>query len=131
MSFVGLVSCLNRSSLHVVCVQETQAPDIGTLSTDQPFGYDDLLGSYGREAGFLFHASVESTSIAGIEDSQSLRWRSVTGVACVCSLYAPHVGIAVDVHVAFWRTFGCLASACLAVSFPLPFVSFRRPTFGF
>ena len=101
--FMELVSCLNRLSLHVVCVQETQAPDMGSLPTDQPFRYDGPLGSYGREAGFLFHVSIESTSIAGIQDSQSLRWRLVAGAVCVCSFYAPHVGIAVDVRVAFWR----------------------------
>ena len=105
---------------------------MGTLPTDQPLRYDGPLGSCGREAGFLFHASIESTSIACTEDSQSLRWRSVAGAVCACSFHAPHVGIAVDVRVAFWRTFGCLGAACLASIISVaPCLLLETPTYGF
>ena len=65
--------------------------------------YDGPLGSNGREAGFLFHSSIDASCIPGVEDSQSLRWRLVAGAICVCSFHAPHVGIALGVRVAFWR----------------------------
>ena len=97
--FMGLVSCLDQLDLRVLCVQETQSPVLGTLPTDQPFRYDGPVGSSGREAGFLFHSSIHSSPIPGIPDLQSLRWRLVSGVVCVCSFYAPHVGIAVDARV--------------------------------
>ena len=38
------------------------------LPTDQPFRYDGTVGSYGREAGFLFHSSIHSSPIPGIAD---------------------------------------------------------------
>ena len=50
-----------------------------------------------------FHSSIDASCIPGVEDSQSLRWRLVAGAICVCSFYAPHVGIALDGRVAFWR----------------------------
>ena len=46
--FMGLVSCLDQLHVRVVCVQETQAPSLGTLPVDQSFRYDGPLGSYGR-----------------------------------------------------------------------------------
>ena len=52
----------------------------------------------------MFHASIASSSIAGVEDSQSVRWRLVASAVCVRSFYAPHVGINIDVRVAFWRS---------------------------
>ena len=113
--FMGLVSCLDQLDLRVLCVQETQSPLMGTLPTDQPFRYDGPDGSYGREAGFLLHPSIISSPIPGIADLQSLRWRLVSGVVCVCSFYAPHVGIAVDARVEFWRT---LAGSVHRVSHP-------------
>ena len=76
---------------------------MGTLPVDQSFRYDGPLGSFGREAGFLFHSSIDASCIPGVEDSQSLRWRLVAGAICVCSFHASHVGIAIDVRVAFWR----------------------------
>ena len=101
--FMGLVSCLDQLHVRVVCVQETQAQSLGTLPVDQSFRYDGPLGNYGREAGFLFHSSIDASCIPGVEDSQSLRWRLVAGAICVCSFYALHAGIALDVRVAFWR----------------------------
>ena len=57
---------------------------MGTLPTDQPFRYDGPVGSY---------------PIPGIADLQSLRWRVVSGVICVCSFYAPHVGTSLSMPV--------------------------------
>ena len=82
--FMGLVSCLDQLDLRVL--------------------YDGPVGSYGCEAGFLFHFSIHSSPIPTIADLQSLCWRLVSGVICVCSNYAPHVGISVDARVEFWRT---------------------------
>ena len=81
---MGLVSCLDQLHVRVVCVQETHAPSLGTLPVDQSFRYEVLVPLFYRR--FLH-----------------LRWRLVAGAICVCSFYAPHVGIALDVRVAFWR----------------------------
>ena len=40
----------------------------------------------------------------GPPDSQSLRWRLISGSLCVCSFYAPHAGIPSDTRIQFWRT---------------------------
>ena len=95
--FMGLVS------LQVLCVQETQSSLMSSLPVDQPFRCDGLVGSCGREAGFLLHSSIVSP-IPGTPDSQSLRWRLISGSLCVCSFYAPHVGNASDTRIQFWRT---------------------------
>ena len=71
-------------------MQETQSPPMSSLPLDQPFRYDGPIGSHGREAGFLFHSSIEATPIPGTPDSQSLRWRLISGSFCVCSFCAPH-----------------------------------------
>ena len=102
--FMGLVSCLDQLDLQVLCVQETQSPPMSSLPMDQPFRYDGPIGSHGREAGFLFHSSIVATPIPGTPDSQSLRWRLISGSLCVCSFYAPHAGIPSDTRIQFWRT---------------------------
>ena len=53
--------------------------------------------------GFLVPLFHVASPIPGTPDSQSLRWR-LSGSLCVCSFFAPHVGIASDTHVQFWRT---------------------------
>ena len=102
--FMGLVSCLDQLGLQVLCVQETQSLPMSSLPVDQPFRYDGPVGSHGREAGFLFHSSIVATPIPGTPDSQSLRWRFISGSLCVCSFYAPHAGIPSDTRIQFWRT---------------------------
>ena len=102
--FMGLVSCLDQLGLQVLCVQETQSPLMSSLPVDQPFRYDCPIGSHGREAEFLLHSSIVASPIPGTPDSQSLRWRLVSGSLCACSFYAPHVGIASDTRIQFWRT---------------------------
>ena len=58
-------------------------------STHRPaFPLRRPVGSHGRETGFLFHSSILSSPIPGVADLQSLRWRLVSGVICVCSFYA-------------------------------------------
>ena len=101
--FMGLVSCLDQLDLQVLCVQETQSPPMSSLPVDQPFRYDGPIGSHGREAGFLLHSSIVATPIPGTPDSQSLRWRLISGSLCVCSFYAPHAGIPSDTRIQFWR----------------------------
>ena len=39
----------------------------------------------------------------GTPDSQSIRWRFTSGSLCVCSFYAPHVGIPSEIRIQFWR----------------------------
>ena len=56
--FMGLVSCLDQLDLQVLCVQKTQSPPMSSPPVDQPSRYDGLVGSHGREAGFLFHSSI-------------------------------------------------------------------------
>ena len=80
------------------------ARNSGSDSVGQPFRNDGPLGNNGRETSFLFHTSITSSSIAGNENSPSVRWRLVASAMCVCSCYAPHVGIISDVRVAFWRS---------------------------
>ena len=63
-----------------------------------------LAAMVAREAGFLFHSSIVATPIPGTPDSQSLRWRLISGSLCVCSFYAPHAGIPSDTRIQFWRT---------------------------
>ena len=99
--FMGLVSCLDQLGLQVVCVQETQSPLMSSLPIDQPFRYDDPIGSHGREAGFLL---LVASPVPGTPDSQSLRWGLISGSLCVCSFYLPHAGIASDTRIQFWRT---------------------------
>ena len=102
---MGLVSCLDQLGLQVLCVQETQPPLMRSLPVDQPFRYDGPIGSHGREAEFLMlHTSIVASPVPGTPDSQSLRWRLVSGSLCACSFYAPHVGIASDTRIQFWRT---------------------------
>ena len=88
----------------VLCVQETQSPLMSSLPVDQPFRYDGPVGSHGREAGFFFHSSIVASPVPGTPDSQSLRWRLISGSPCVCSFYAPHAGIPSDTLIQFWRT---------------------------
>ena len=85
-------------------MQETQSHLMSSLFVDQPFRYDGPVGSHGREAGFLFHSSIVASPIPGTPDSQSLRWRLISGSLCVCSFYAPHAGIPSDTRIQFWRT---------------------------
>ena len=94
--FISLVNCLDQLELRVLYEQKTQSPLMGTRPTDQPFRYDGPVANYGRESGFLVHSSIHSFPIPKIADLQSLRWRPVSNVICVCSFYAAHVGIAVD-----------------------------------
>ena len=91
--FIRLVSCLDQLGLQVPCVQETQSPLMSSLPVSQPFRCDGPVGSHGREAGFLLHCSIVASPIPGTPDSQSLRWRLVSGSLCVCSFCAPHAGI--------------------------------------
>ena len=77
---------------------------MGTRPIDQPFRYDGPVANYGRESGFLVHSSIHSFPIPKIADLQSLRWRPVSNVICVCSFFAAHVGIAVGSRMEFWHT---------------------------
>ena len=84
--FMGLVSYLDQLYMRVVCVQEIQAPSLGTLPVDQSFRYDGPLGSYGKEAGFLFHSSVDASCIPSVEDSQSLQLGCHCAACLTCAL---------------------------------------------
>ena len=66
---MGLVSCLDQLGLQVPCVQETQSPLMSSLPVDHPFRYDGLVGSHGREAGFLLHSSIVTLPIPGAHSS--------------------------------------------------------------
>ena len=77
---------------------------MSSLPVDQPFRCDGPEGSHGREAGFLLHSTIVASPVPGTPDSQSLRWRLVSGSLCVCSFHAPHAGIASDTRIQFWRT---------------------------
>ena len=46
--------------------------------------------------------SIEATPIPGTPDSQSLRWRFISGSFYVCSFCAPHAGIPSDTRIQFW-----------------------------
>ena len=52
----------------------------------------------------MLHSSIMASPVPGTPDSQSLRWRLVSGSLCVCSFDAPHAGIASDTRIQFWRT---------------------------
>ena len=112
-------------------MQETQSPLMSSLPVDQPFRYVGPVGSHGREAGFLFHSSIVASPIPGTPDSQSLRWRLISGSLCVCSFFAPHAGIPSDTRIQFWRT---LAASVHRVSQlhseALCFFLQGTPTFG-
>ena len=43
--------------------------------------------------------------ISGVVDTRSLRWRVFDRSWCICSFYAPHVGLPVGIRVTFWREF--------------------------
>ena len=118
---MGLVNCWNQLGLHIICVQETRSPLIGTLPIDQPFRHDAPVGTQGRAACFSFHSSVDCVS--RLKDCRSTVHPFPTGAICVCSFYAPHAGIAISARVQFWRACG-LCTSCHAV--PLPFVPGRR-----
>ena len=48
----------------------------------------------------MIREGVVSTPIPGVQDSVSMRWRTFGESVCVCSFYAPHPGIDVNVRVA-------------------------------
>ena len=91
--FMGLVSCLDQLGLQILCVQETQSPLMG-----------GLVGSYGREAGFLLHSSIVAPPIPGTPDLQSLRCRFCLRLSLCLPFCAPHAGIATDTRIQFWCT---------------------------
>ena len=100
--FHMLCAILQSENVGVCCIQETSAGAFPTLPVDHPYQYDGPSESYGREAGFLIRSGVSCTPVPGIQDSVSMRWRIFGGVACVCSFYAPHVGIPEADRVSFW-----------------------------
>ena len=101
--FHMLCAILHSENVGVCCIQETNAGAFPTLPIDQPYQYDGPSESYGREAGFLIRSGVCCTPVPGIQDSVSMRWRIFGGVVCVCSYYAPHVGIPEADRVSFWQ----------------------------
>ena len=87
----------------MVCIQETHAPDFASLPGDQPFVYDGPSNTGGCEAGFLFHESIRASTVPGVTDTQRTPWRLVSGLVCVCSFYAPHVGMDDQFRSLFWQ----------------------------
>ena len=75
--FPMLSRILLSENVGVCCIQETNAGDFTTLPVDQPHTYDGPCGSRGREAAFLIREGVVSTPIPGVQDSVSMRWRTV------------------------------------------------------
>ena len=105
-AFHGLADILLQLSINVVCIQETQethAPDFASLPGDQPFVYDGPSNTGGCEAGFLFHESIRVSTVPGVTNTQRIRWRLVSGLVCVCSLYAPHIGVDDQFRSLFWQ----------------------------
>ena len=84
-------------------LQEVHAGDFPSLPPNQPFVYDGLVGSCGREAGFLVRSGVTCLTLPGVEDVLSMRWRVVENAVCICSFHAPHAGLPEGDRVAFWQ----------------------------
>ena len=55
------------------------------------------------------HDGVSSAEVLGVPDSVSSRWRFFAGVVCVCSFYAPHVGVVEAERVQFWQELVAMA----------------------
>ena len=102
-AFHGLADILLQLSIYVVCIQETHAPDFASLPGDQPFVYDGPSNTGGFEAWFFFHESIRASTVPGVTDTQRTPWRLVSGLVCVCSFYAPHVGMDDQFRSLFWQ----------------------------
>ena len=111
-------------------MQETQTPLMSSLPVDQSFRYGGPVGSHGREAGFLFHSFIVASPILGTPDSQSLRWRLISGSLCVCSFYAPHAGIPSDTRIQFWRTLAASVHRVSQLHSGTPLLLAGTPKFG-
>ena len=85
--------------VDVLCIQEVFASDFPCLPVHQPYAHDGPSRSRGREAVFLVHSGV--SPVGSLEFV--IRWRIFAGVVCVCSFYAPHVGVAEAERVQFWQ----------------------------
>ena len=101
--FRGLVDVVSHSSVGVVCVQQTHAPQFPCFPDNQLHQHDGPDDAHGREAGFLFHEAVPATRVPGRIDSFRIRLRLVTKSVCGCSYYAPHADSDDSKRIHCWR----------------------------
>ena len=116
-----LTHILSVWSISVLCIQEVQAGEFPSLPADQLFHYDGPEGTFGREAAFLVRDGVRSVPVSGADDTTSVRWRVFGGSWCICSFYAPHAGVPIDVRISFWRDF-VHSATCIHRSVDLPMI---------
>ena len=128
--FMGLVSCLDQLHVRVVCVQETQAPSLGTLPVDQSFRYDAPLGSYGKQGSCstllstLLASQVLKTRnlcVGGWLQVQSASVPSMLPMWALLLMFALHSG-------AFWLPLCSMSHRCTPIA---PCFLLATPTFGF
>ena len=74
--------------------RKTQSPLMSSLPENQRVRYDGPVGKPRWRSGFLPHSSIVASPIT--PNTQSLRWRLISGSLCVCSFSAPHAGITFD-----------------------------------
>ena len=101
--FHMLCAILNSENVAVCCFQEPRAGAFPTLPADQCYHCDGPVESRGREAAFLYRSGVSCIPIPGVQDTVSMRWRNFQGMICVCSHYAPHIGLSEVDRVGFWQ----------------------------
>ena len=81
--FRVLTHILDVWSVSVLCIQEVQAEECPSLPVDQPYHYDGLVGTGGREAAFLVRGGVSGAPTSGVVDTSSVRWRVFDRSWCI------------------------------------------------
>ena len=108
-SIVVVYGAVMRRSSCTLCVWETQAPNMGALSTDLD----------GKQDFFSMHP-LNRPAWQALKIPSLPCWRLVAGAVCTCSFHAPHVGVPVDVRVAFWRTLRSVITIARSVLLETP-----------
>ena len=91
-------------------MQETNTPNAPALPEDQPYQFEGLENTNGRDAALLVHEnfSPHCTSIQNVTPHNDICWRLIAqdengSATVVASFYAPHVGCPEEERLAFWQ----------------------------
>ena len=109
-SFHGFTQFLNACDCPLALLQETNTPSAPVMPEDQPFQFDRVDGTGGRDAAFLVHENfaVHCSAIDNVTPHNDICWRLVAHgeaipATTVASFYAPHVGCPEAERLAFWH----------------------------
>ena len=109
-AFHGFVSFLDSLNCVAALLQETCTPVDAILPDDQPFFFEGMAGTRGRDVGYLQRAEPlkHLHVIPSVPDQSDIAWRFLhcqegSWSVAVASFYAPHVGCPDIDRLQFWQ----------------------------